>query len=69
MNKPIDIVNVMETNGNADLGSLNRRITAVAEAAAVRRLPRTRTTPSEAWLRMANSSDTTLYQDVTDNFM
>ena len=69
MNKPIDIINVMATNGNADIAGLNRRITAVAEAAAVQRLPRTRATPSEAWLRMANSQDTTLYQDITDNFM
>jgi len=69
MSKPIDIVNVMATNGNADIARLNRTLTTVAEAAAVKRSPRTRTTPSEAWLRMANSTDNTLYQDVTDNFM
>lgn len=69
MSKPVDINTIMATNGNADIASLNRKITAVAEAAAVKRSPRTRTTPSEAWLRAANSTDNTLYQDVTDNFM
>lgn len=69
MSKPIDINNIMSTNGDAYIAGLNRSITAVAEAAAVKRSPRTRTTPSEAWLRAANSTDNTLYQDVTDNFM